>query len=221
MRELPSNEHLPALSRHTTSRANHRWTDRRTPRRATESERFAAYVDKISLNPVEGRSDLVRASLGIGTMCGYDETVAFYSRISGLRIGEIHHDGPERPDIPFRFVPASIGLPDGQRRRLLAVAGNSAWCSSTLIHVDLRVIVVANESFTSALARTVSARHLDDPPVRATVSADVAELRYTADLPNGDLVDPARHRAVHADERRVGPRSPHSQRAASCYFARV
>jgi hypothetical protein len=205
VRDLPSNERYPtaAETRHIASESS---VDR--PAQTPACDKVGEIRRVRGHNPVEGGPDLVRASLGVGTMCGYDETVASYSRISGLRIVEIHHDDPERPNIPFRFVPASVGLPDGQGRTLLVVAEYSAGCSSTLIHVDLRVIVVANESFTSALTRTVSARHLDDPPVRATVSTDVAELRNTADLPDGDLVDSARHRAARADERRVGPDRP-------------
>ena len=115
-----------------------------------------------------------------------------YSRSPACVSGKFDHEDPERPRDSVPFVAASIGPPDEQQHRLLAVAGYSDWCSSTLIHVDLRVVVVANETFIGAVARTVSFRHWDDPPVRATVSGGVAELRDTAELSDGELF--TRHR---------------------------
>jgi hypothetical protein len=146
------------------------------------------FLDKVVLNPISGADDLTGVTLGIGLMCGMDQTILIYRRDSLRSVGRLdHHDPRFQFGLGFSSV---IGGETSDGRKLLASGSYSEWCTSTLIGVGLRIDSIENGSLHNLLNQNRSARFFDDPEklVRPSIQDDVVTFRYTANLGDADLM---------------------------------
>ena len=153
---------------------------------------YAGFLEDVTALPVPGAADLLDVRLGIGTSCGYDQTIAIYSRSPRQRVGFVDHSG-DRPNIigvPWRFSPAAAGPKDPDGRRLLAIGGYSVWCTSTYISVNLRVEDIVDGTMRTLLNRDVGGRCCwnERDNVMVSVVGSAVQFRYEASMADGDIL---------------------------------
>lgn len=141
---------------------------------------YAGWLNEVTARPVAGASDLLEVRVGIGTTCGYDQTMAIYNRSPVRRLGVVNSSigRPNEVQVPWWFSPVAVGPKDRDGRRLLAVGGNSGWCTSNTRGGTLRVDEILDTSMRTLLDRDVSYWSGNDAYITAAVLGSTAEFRY-------------------------------------------
>ena len=85
---------------------------------------------------------------------------------------------PNEVQVPWWFSPVAVGPKDRDGRRLLAVGGNSGWCTSNTRGGTLRVDEILDTSMRTLLDRDVSYWSGNDAYITAAVLGSTAEFRY-------------------------------------------
>lgn len=152
---------------------------------------YMGFLEEVTARPVRGAADLLEVRLGVGTLCNYDQTIAIYSRSTRQRVGFVStsNDVPNEMPVPTRFSSAAVGPEDAAGHRLLAIGGYSAWCTSTIISVSLRVEDIVAGTMQTLLNRVVGGRCCwdDSDNVTATVVGSTVEFRYHTSIFDGDI----------------------------------
>ncbi len=161
----------------------------RRPAGGTEApySSFTGFVSAPTVRPLKDAAEFIEARIGVGMTCGYDETVAVYRQKPLRRLAVAYHEG-ERIDVPWVYRTVMAGPGDRRGRRLVAIAGYSAWCTSTMIGLNLRVLSIHGNEARTLLNRDVDARRFDEPVVTAQVGVGTVEFRYVANMSDGDFL---------------------------------
>ena len=121
-------------------------------------------------------SGVTLISLGIGTTCGYDETVVVYEEAPLKQVAVFTH-GPPGAAPPWSFPGFEVTKADARGRRFIAAAGYMQWCTSRYGSFNLRIIELAGSMTRTLLDRQVPGLNSDDR-VTAQINGDQVTFEY-------------------------------------------
>jgi hypothetical protein len=150
----------------------------------------SGWLEEVIERSVPGAADLLEVRLGIGTICSSDETIAVYSRRPLRRLGIINRriQGTDEQQVPWWFSPLAIGPTDATGHRLLAIGGNSGWCTSNARGGTLRIEDLQDSTMQTLLDRDVSNWSGNDVHITASVHGNTAEFLYEALILGPDVM---------------------------------
>ncbi|HLK68990.1 MAG TPA: hypothetical protein VKU19_36410 [Bryobacteraceae bacterium] len=155
---------------------------------------YAGYLAEIQSSPADAESDLTAITFGIhtGASCGFDETLALYSRRTLQRLARINAKDDSQPGwlAPDGSVVQgwhlrgyTIGRDDASRGRSIGSAWVVSNCTSNWNGESIRLDILQGNSTKNILSAPVAA-FLDDE-MRILIEGDTITFTYTSTIFDG------------------------------------
>jgi hypothetical protein len=145
---------------------------------------YTGFISELRAEPVPGAENLFALHLGIGTTCGYDQTIVLYQRKPWARIGWLNHGDVQR-GVPYNF--SSFKVSEVRGRWTIASAEFSQWCTSMMISVSFRISEIRGTTLTDLLNRDLSARLDEGSPVTLEMTGSSVTFHYLTTATGGLL----------------------------------